>query len=146
MSIANLAKGKSATVSLLPPSTARILAAKSAPLNIVEQIIERASAGDLVSDSTVKSMIADDKMARWQAKHEAQAAGRKSKKGANARKAAAEELRQNAEQRRVQQERRARAQSIYDRFSPKDNAFLANAMTWDILEEYKRLVSEFGTA
>jgi hypothetical protein len=147
MSVAKLAEGKSESVSLLPPSTARILAAKSAPPDIVKQVIESAGAGDLMTDVAVKSMIADDKAMRSQAKQEADRAKRKSKEGraARARKAEAEEARRLAEQRRLHEERREKAQSIFDRFSFDDNAFLAATMTWDILDEYKLVVAEAGT-
>ena len=145
MAMAKFAEGKSATVSLLPPSTARILAAKSAPPNIVEEIIARAGAGDLVPDIAVKAMIAKDRVIRRQTKREAELAKRKSKEGKRARerKSAAEEAsRLAAEQRKTAN--RAKAQSVIDRFSSDDVAFLANTLTWDILDELKRLVAEAG--
>jgi hypothetical protein len=146
IAIAKLAKGKSETVSLLPPSTARILAAKSTPPTIVEQIIVRAGAGDLVADVAVKTMIADNKAMWRQAKSAADAAKRKSKEGraARERKAVVEENRRLADQARARAGCRAMAQSIIDRFSCEDVAFLANTLTWDILDEFKRLVAEVG--
>jgi Protein of unknown function (DUF3102) len=145
MAVARFTDGKSETVALLPPSTLRILAAKSAPSKIVDQVIARAASGDIVADVAVKTMIANDKVMRRQAKSASDAAKRKSKEGraARNRKAAAQEAARLATEEHARANR-ARAQSIIDRFSSEDVGFLANTLTWDILEEFKRLVVEAG--
>jgi hypothetical protein len=62
MSVAKFTEGKSEQIALLPHSTLRILAAKSAPPAIVEHVIARAASGDVVPDATVAAMIRTDKM------------------------------------------------------------------------------------
>jgi hypothetical protein len=82
MSVAKFTEGKSEHVALLPPATLRMLAAKSAPQEIVEQVIARAASGDIVPDDTVAAMIRTDRMEKKsQTDHEADAAKRKSKGG-----------------------------------------------------------------
>src|SRR6266404_6165137 len=85
MSVARFTEGKGERVSLLPPASLRILAAKSAPQEIVEQIIARAASGEIVADVAIKTMIANDKVMRQQAKSASDAAKRKSKEGRAAR-------------------------------------------------------------
>jgi hypothetical protein len=144
MSVAKFTEGKDEHVALLPPSTLRILAAKSAPPEIVEKVITRAASGDIVPDVVVKEMIATDRMVRRQVKQEAEIAKRKSKerRGARARQAALDEVRIAAAREREQAKVMAAAQSIFDRFSAEDVAFLANTLTWDVLDEFKHLVAE----
>jgi hypothetical protein len=141
---AKLAVGKSETVALLPPSTVRILAAKSAPLEIVEHIIARVGSGEIVTDAAVKDMIHTDRMLKWQAKEATEAAKRRSKAGRAARdkKAADEQPRLEAAREQEKVRIRTAAQSIVDRFSPEDARFIADTLEWDILSELKRLVAE----
>jgi hypothetical protein len=145
MAVARLANGKSESVALLVPSTARMLAAKSSPPNIVEQVIARAGSGDFMPEASVKAMIANDKVMRRQAKSASDAAKRKSNEGraARNRKAAAQEAARLATEEHARANR-TKAQSIIDRFSSEDVGFLANTLTWDILDEFKRLVAEAG--
>jgi hypothetical protein len=145
MSMAKFTEDKGEHVALLPPATLRMLAAKSAPPKIVEQVIARAASGDMMADVAVKTMIANDKEMRRQAKSASGAAKRKSKEGraAGNRKAAAQEAARLAMEEHAR-ENRARAQSIIDRFSSEDVGFLANTLTWEILGEFKRLVAEAG--
>jgi hypothetical protein len=147
MSVAKFTEGKDEHVSLLPPTSLRILAAKSAPQEIVEQVIARAASGEIVADVAIKTMIANDKAMRQQAKSASDAAKRKSKEGraARDRKAAAQEAARLATEEHARANR-AKAQSIIDRFSSEDVGFLANTLTWDILDEFKRLVVEAGAS
>ncbi|SHH13210.1 hypothetical protein [Bradyrhizobium erythrophlei] len=86
MTVAKFTEGKSEHVALLPPGTLRLLAAKSAPAEIVEQVIARAASGDIVPDDTVAAMIRTDRMEKKsQADREAEAAKRRSKGGRAAR-------------------------------------------------------------
>src|SRR5882757_1784411 len=66
MAAAKLAEGKCETVALLPPSTVRILAAKSTPPGIVEEVIARVGSGNIVTDAAVKELLAADKITRRQ--------------------------------------------------------------------------------
>jgi hypothetical protein len=59
MAISKLAEGKNEIISLLPPSTVRMLAARSAPPEVVEQVIARAGTGDIVPDTVVKDLISE---------------------------------------------------------------------------------------
>ncbi len=128
MRISKFAEGKSDTVSLLPPSTALILALKSTPPQIVEQVIARAQSGDIVRESVVKKMIADDheklRLAQRQAEDAALSAARKSKKA----KAAAERAIRQAEKERKQRKARSKAKSIVDHLSPADLNFIAGVV------------------
>src|SRR5207249_2541722 len=58
---------KNATIALLPPSTARMLTAKSAPPEIVEQVLASASAGNIVSDATLKEVFSKDRLQKKKA-------------------------------------------------------------------------------
>ncbi len=145
MQMSRLAEGKNETISLLPPSTVRMLAAKSTSPEIVEQVIARAGSGDILPESAVKEMISDDRETKRNAKREAQAAARRSKgKGARARAAAKREA-WLAQQESEKAEDQAKAQSIINRFSPEDVRFLANTLTWRVYDEFCRLV-EGGVA
>jgi hypothetical protein len=147
MSVAKFTEGKDEHVALLPPATLRMLAAKSAPLEIVEQVITRVASGDIVPDVVVKEMIATERMVRRQAKQvaaKAEAAKRRSKAGsaARARKVAAQEEAWRAEREREKAKNRAAAQSIADRFSPEDVQFLSEFLQWSIRDELNSLVAE----
>jgi hypothetical protein len=86
MSVAKFTEGKGEHVALLPPATLRMLAAKSAPPEIVEQVIARAASGDILPDDTVAAMIRTDRIEKkWQADQETEAAKRRSKGGRAAR-------------------------------------------------------------
>jgi len=57
---------KNDTVSLLPPATVYRLAAKSAPVPVIEAVVAKAAAGEIVPDTAVKEMIADAKYEQQQ--------------------------------------------------------------------------------
>jgi hypothetical protein len=65
MRVAELAE-KSETISLLPPTIAYKLAAKTTPATIVETVVAKAAAGEIVPDSVVKEMIAEAAQERRQ--------------------------------------------------------------------------------
>ncbi|SHH25139.1 hypothetical protein SAMN05444169_6542 [Bradyrhizobium erythrophlei] len=145
MQMSRLAEGKNETISLLPPSTVRMLAAKSTSPEIVEKVIARAGSGDILPESAVKEMISDDRQTKRNAKLEAKAAARRSKaRGARAGAAAKREA-WLAQQELEKAEDQAKAQSIINRFSPEDVRFLANTLTWRVYDEFCRLV-ESGVA
>jgi Protein of unknown function (DUF3102) len=146
MQMARLAEGKNETVSLLPPSTVRILAAKSASPEVIQQVMSRVDSGDIVPESAVKEMISDDREIKRNAKREAERAA------LNARRPRAVRERRDKErlewQAKVEQERAkncTQARSIIDRLSPEDVRFLAETLTYEVVVEFLRLV-EGGAA
>jgi hypothetical protein len=146
MGVAKFTEGKSETVALLPPSTLRILAAKSAPPEIVEQVIARAGSGDVVPDDAVREMIRTDRTVKRQAKQEAAQAKTEKRKSKAARAArAAEEEAWRAAREREQAKIRATAQSIIGRFSQEDVGFLAD-LTFDVVLELRLLLAERSAA
>jgi hypothetical protein len=61
MAIAKLADAKGAAIALLPPTTVHRLAAKSAPPEVVSEVVAKAESGDLLPDRTVFEMISEAK-------------------------------------------------------------------------------------
>jgi Protein of unknown function (DUF3102) len=66
MAIAKLADDKGAAIALLPPTTAHRLAAKSAPPEVVSEVVAKAQSGDVIPDRIVFKMILE---AKSQKKH-----------------------------------------------------------------------------
>jgi hypothetical protein len=64
MAIAKLADDKGAAVALLPPTTVHRLASKSAPPEVVSEVVAKAQSGDVLPDRTVSEMIHDAKFKR----------------------------------------------------------------------------------
>ena len=145
MRLAILAEGKSATVSLLPSSTARMLAAKAAPPDIVEHVITKAAAGTIVPDRVVKRLISDRHAEQRYDALEAKLAEKKARRPKAAREREERERQEYlAERERKRAETIVRAQAVIDRFPAEDVQFLAETLTWDIFEEFRRLVTEGG--
>jgi hypothetical protein len=143
LAVAKLASGRSDIVSLLPPSTVRMLAAKATPPEIVESVLAHAASGNILSESVVKGMISDDRDAKRHAKREAEAEARRAKaKSTRAKKAAEKEV-WRAEQEQKRLAVRAQAQSIIDRFPPEDVSFLAGTLAsdaYDVCDEFLKLI------
>jgi Protein of unknown function (DUF3102) len=71
MAIAKLADDKGATIALLPPTTVHRLASKSAPPEVVSEVVAKAQSGDVLPDRTVSEMILEAKFQRKKAaRHE----------------------------------------------------------------------------
>jgi hypothetical protein len=68
MALARLAETKSDSLSLLPLTTAYRLAAKSAPSEVVDHVLDRAVNGEIVSDGKVEEMFKHARNQRKQAK------------------------------------------------------------------------------
>jgi hypothetical protein len=64
MALAKLADDKGAAIALLPPTTAHRLAAKSAPPEIVKEVVAKALSGEMLPDRTVAEMISAAKSHR----------------------------------------------------------------------------------
>jgi hypothetical protein len=69
MAIAKLADDKGAAVALLPPTTVHRLASKSAPPEVVSEVVAKAQSGDVLPDRTVSEMINDAKFKRKKTAH-----------------------------------------------------------------------------
>ena len=66
MAIAKLADDKGAAIALLPPTTVHRLAAKSAPPEVVSEVVAKARSGDVLPDRTVFEMISEAKAQKKQ--------------------------------------------------------------------------------
>jgi len=144
LAIAQLAKGKSDTVSLLPPATVRMLAKKSTPPEIVAEVISQADVANILSESAVEAMLSEVRETKRDAKRKAEAAARREKTKRVKTKRAAEKEIWRAEQEQRRLEAQAQAQSILDRFSPEDARFLADRLTDAVVDEFKKLVRDGG--
>jgi hypothetical protein len=142
IAIAKLALGKNDTVSRLPPATVRMLAKKSTPPEIVAEVISQADVGNILSESAVEAMLSDVRETKRHAKRKAEAAERREKAKRVKTKRAAEKEIWRAEQEQRRLEVQAQAQSILDRFSPEDACFLADTLTYAVVDEFTRLVRE----
>ena len=109
MAIARLAETKSARVALLPPTTAHRLAAKSAPVEVVDYVIEQATAGVILPDGDVEEMIKETKCKRVEAKRKKQAGYRRSKAGREKEERRLQRWRQEQEEEKRQRTERATA-------------------------------------
>jgi Protein of unknown function (DUF3102) len=66
MAIAKLAEDKGAAIALLPPTTVHRLAAKSAPPEVVREVLAKAQSGDVLPDRMVSEMISEARVLRKQ--------------------------------------------------------------------------------
>jgi hypothetical protein len=64
MAIAKLADDKGAAIALLPPTTVHRLASKSAPPEVVSEVLAKAQSGDVLPDRMVSEMILKAKFQR----------------------------------------------------------------------------------
>jgi hypothetical protein len=106
MAIAKLADDKGAAVALLPPTTVHRLASKSAPPEVVSEVVAKAQSGDVLPDRTVSEMILEAKFQKKNAaRHEGNGAlhqSRQSKIDAEVK----EQSRQEIEQASATQEKK----------------------------------------
>jgi hypothetical protein len=83
MAVARLADDKGAAIALLPPTTVHRLAAKSAPAEVVSEVIAKAESGDVLPDRTVSEMILEAKSQRKQPAQDENHSDRRSKQSRN---------------------------------------------------------------
>jgi hypothetical protein len=83
MAVARLAEAKGAAIALLPPTTVHRLAAKSAPPEVVSEVIAKAESGDVLPDRTVSEMILEAKSQRKQSVQDAGYGVRRPKQSKN---------------------------------------------------------------
>jgi hypothetical protein len=145
MAAARLADGKNDIVSHLPPTTVHRLASKSAPIEVVNEVISRASAGEIISDRAVADMIAE-------VKHEKREAERIENQNARRRrmprrKREEEEKRRQefeAEKGRGKEASRKAAQILHDRLNRDELAVVMDAIDalyGDIQGELQKLAA-----
>ena len=108
---AEFAEGKNATVAILNPATVYRLAAKSAPVEIVNAVIGRAEKGEIVSDRDVVAALEE---ARYQRRQAAGAAALAARKKPSKRTEAKWEARRAAEERRLAREAADLKRSMVD--------------------------------
>lgn len=99
MAAAEFAADKNDIVSHLLPAVVYQLAAKSAPENVVTEVMSRLSAGEVVSAEQVSAALAD-------ARHEKREAERKAKEAARAKKRSKRALQQEEQRRRAEEKRK----------------------------------------
>jgi len=83
MAVARLADDKGAAIALLPPTTAHRLAARSAPPEVVSEVIAKAESGDVLPDRTVSEMILEAKSQKRRPPHDENSVARGSKQAKN---------------------------------------------------------------
>ncbi|MDB5627834.1 MAG: hypothetical protein JWQ51_174 [Tardiphaga sp.] len=129
VSAARLADGKGATVALLPPATVYRLAAKSTPAEVIDDVLNRAKAGEMVPDRDVIGMIAEAKAQRLREAQESKLSPEAKRRRAKAKQQSTElAARHEAKASlRVAAEHQV-AQSIIDRFGPAEVQFLIDAL------------------
>jgi hypothetical protein len=146
MAAAQFAEGKNDTVSLLPPSTVHRLASKSAPVEVVNQVVAKAAAGTVVPDRAVVKMIAEAKHQRRQIEASVRHAER-DKRRPKKRRLEAEQRRREweAEQAREKEQVEAAVDALFDRFGGEGILFLLQTLGhthWDVIEGLRRRVEE----
>jgi Protein of unknown function (DUF3102) len=105
MAIAKLADDKGAAVALLPPTTVHRLASKSAPPEVVNEVVAKAQSGDVLPDRTVSEMIHEAKFQRKKTAHH-EGNGIHQSKQSRIDTEAKEQSRQRIEQARPNQDKR----------------------------------------
>ena len=79
MAIAKLADDKGAAIALLPPTTVHRLASKSAPPEVVSEVVAKAQSGDVLPDRMVSEMILEAKFQRKKTQSKRSTTGGKEK-------------------------------------------------------------------
>lgn len=137
--VAQFVEGKNDTVSLLPPNIVYLLAAKSTPPELADEVIERTAAGNVVTDGAVKAVLARAAYERRQDARKERQAARWSAPGRKRREAQERERleRKERERQAVQQ----LAQQIIDTVGIDIVALVVTTLrdqcweVWPLLEE-----------
>jgi SOS response regulatory protein OraA/RecX len=128
MRAAEFAEGKNATVALLQPATFYKLAAKSAPPEIVQEVIDRAAKGEVVSDRGVIAALNEAKFQKRETEAKQRLATRR--KTVSKRTLAKNEARQREEEAAAKQDEQWRlaALSIIDTIGEAHARFLVRTL------------------
>jgi len=146
MAIAKLADDKGAAVALLPPTTVHRLASKSAPPEVVSEVVAKAQSGDVLPDRTVSEMILEAKFQRKNAAHH-EGNGFHQSKQTNIDTEAKEQSRQRIEQARPHQEKKTSeaAETLLKALGTDGvilvvKIFSEEEWPWDLVSALRRLI------
>jgi hypothetical protein len=147
MRAAIFAEDKMETVSILPPATLYKLASKSAPPEVVKEVISRAEAGTVTPDCEVKAMLDEAGFARRQVEHKNRKALRRSEFKRKRERRGAEGRERQDKIRKEEEAAKSQAQDILSHIGVECARFLVDAMKGhDHLEILRHLQSELDCA
>jgi hypothetical protein len=145
MAIAKLADAKGAAIALLPPTTVHRLAARSAPPEVVSEVVAKAETGDLLPDRTVSEMISE---AKSQKKKTAQLNRLRGIEFSNNDSEAREQERPRIDLVRLKREKKTSeaADALFKALSQDGVALVIKAFSeeewpWDLLSALRRRIS-----
>jgi Protein of unknown function (DUF3102) len=142
MRAAEFAEGKNATVAFLQPATVYKLSAKSAPPAVVQEVIERAASGVLVSDRDVSAALDEARHQKREAERKQQQGSRKAVSKHTLAKREAQRRAYEAEEQKRQERFRVVALSIIDTIGEDHAQFLLDALGSNYFEIYEHLRRE----
>jgi hypothetical protein len=142
MAVARLAENKGAAIALLPPTTVHRLAAKSAPPEVVSEVIAKAESGDVLPDRTVSEMILE---AKSQGRRPSQVGLRRSKQSRDGNEAL-ERARQENELKNQKIEMAEAAETLLKELGVEGVALVVKVFSeeeclWDLLYVLRRRIS-----
>jgi hypothetical protein len=142
---AQLAKDKNETVSLLPPGLVYRLASKSAPTEIVEEVLDRAGKGEVIDPREVEDSL---RTARRQKAKANQKEKKRKQRGVSAKtrkRLEAEEEKREEKQRLAEERCQQVAVAILERIGDDGVRFFLNAVrdeyVWDIFRSLEALLA-----
>jgi hypothetical protein len=129
---AQFAEGKSQCVSLLNPATVYRLAAKSAPAEIVQAVLDRASTGEIVADAEVVAAFDEAKFQKREAERQQVATTRRARSKKLRERDEADRLQSEERQRKIDERTREIVLAIIDRLGEDNARFLVDQLgKWD---------------
>ena len=148
MTAASFADDKPETVSDLSPSLVYQLASKSTPVEIVDEILDRARKGEVIDQREVECRLREaSRQQRAEAKKEKKRKSREISAKTRKRRAAEEEKHKAVRREREQRHQEA-AKAILDKFGIDGVRFLIKELGeahWNVLDLLKSKVSEAGS-
>jgi hypothetical protein len=139
MAIAKLADDKGEAIALLPPTTVHRLASKSAPPEIVSEVVAKAQSGDVLPDRMVSEMILE---AKFQRKKTARHEGNRLPQSKQSTIEGKEKLQARPNQeRRTSEAAEALLRAIgYDGVALVVKRFSEEEWPWDLISALRRLI------
>jgi hypothetical protein len=148
MRAAEFAEGKNATIAFLQPATVYKLSAKSAPPEVVQEVIDRAAKGKVISD---RDVIAALNEAKFQKRETEAKQGLATRKTISKRTLATREAQRRAEEakeRKQDEQWRVVALSIIDTIGEDHARFVVNALAafdgWRVFDHLRIEISKLG--
>lgn len=145
---AAFAEGKSETVALLPPATVYKLAAKSAPPEVAQAVIERLEGGATVTQSEIDRALGEARYQKREAARKAEQSARRKRSSKrqielDEKRRDAEELRRNAEDQKLQRA----AAALMDEIGMDNSRLVVKALDgpggWQLVEHLRRRLEKF---